>query len=62
MLSAIKGKQSAPREHVIWGFSEKNDILGGGRRRKGCTSQGKQSSRKALRRKGTREWSWDRVT
>ena len=33
MLSAIKGKQSATREHVIWGFPEKMTFwgVGGGR-------------------------------
>ena len=30
MLSAIKGKQSAPREHVLWGFPEKMTFWGVG--------------------------------
>ena len=52
MLNAINGKQRVPRKHVIWGFPEKNDTLWGGRRKKGCTSQAKESSKKALRRQG----------
>lgn len=44
-----------PREHVTWGFSEKNYILGAGGRRRGCTSQAKgRACKKALRREGTR--------